>query len=159
MQKTTKCNVRKSDRECENNKEYKCVICKYTTDRWWSYNKHLDTKKHMKLSAINSNINMEIVKSDVKYNIPVCKEIVAEPSFMDNLKVELDLIDKLLIELNALKEENLLLKMNTDNYTENMDKYMDKYMDNYMDNNMDNNMNNNREFKSIFDSDFSKLFS
>lgn len=142
MEKTIKRNTQEMDRKCEQKKEYKCVICKYVTDRWWSYNKHLDTKKHMKLSAINSNINMEIVKSDVKYNVPVYKEIVADPIFMSNLGAELDLIDKLTTEMDALREENLVLKMNTDNCFMVNDGYQES----------------SQEFTSIFDSDFSKLF-
>lgn len=119
-------------------KKHKCEVCNYETDRLWSFNKHLGSEKHMKLTRVKVNLKMDIVKCESnKYSIPVYKEFL--PEMEANLKNStIDFIYSLTNEIKELKEENLLLTMNMQN-TFNMD-------DNY------------REFDSIFDNDFSKLF-
>jgi hypothetical protein len=122
-------------------KKYFCDVCDYSTDLNNSFKKHQKTLKHINNSR-ESSVKMEITKFARKKHQKVHIEINGDEK-ENEINESIKLIDNITNELTQLREENLLLKINMQNQFSNVETQY-KYDD--------------TEFQTVFDNDFTKLF-
>lgn len=117
-------------------KKHYCNYCNYGTSRLSSYKLHLTRKYHIKNTRHDSSIKMVMSKYKKDSNNI---DIVLIPKEKEVENESIKFLESVSDELLKLKEENMLLKINM----------QDKYSTDDI----------NETFSSIFDDDFSLLFS
>jgi hypothetical protein len=122
-------------------KKYLCDVCDYSTNSNSSLKKHQKTLKHIRNSR-ESSVKMEITKFARKKPQKIHIEIKGDDQESE-INESIKFIDKISNELAQLREENILLKMNMQNQFNDVEVH---------------HQCDDTEFKTVFDDDFTKLF-